>query len=126
MIDVKKLLTKILQSLIPSEASGTLGTTTVVTSSDNHRCYLVKTGKTVRAYIGIGYHNGTTQLGSGTTFFTIPEGYRPSSQKIFPAIAYRATGVTICANVVINTNGVVTQSTAANITAIYAVAEWTV
>lgn len=107
-------------------ANGTVGSDSAVSGADNKRCLLVKTGKIVRCYLCLGYTNGTTELGNNKTYFTIPEGYRPKTQQIFPAIAWRASGIVIAPNLTYRTDGVVTTSSSGtgNITCIYGNAEW--
>lgn len=138
MISLKKIFTKILQalsslqtsvsniqtSITTTYATATPGSATSVQNANQKRCYLVKTGKSVRCYCGIGYADGSTTIGSGITLFTIPSGYRPKATKIFPAVGYRAIGRTIAANLVYNTDGTITQTSAQDCVAITGCAEW--
>jgi hypothetical protein len=124
MLSLKKLLTKILETLVTASATGTIGTATAVKNADRQYCFLKKTGKQVRCYMGIGYNNATTQLGSSDTLFTVPSGYRPKVQAQVPGVIYRATGVTVIANIRIATDGTITQTSYQNATMVYMVAEW--
>lgn len=138
MISLKKMFTKILQTLSSLQtsvsniqtsttttyATATPGSATSVQNANQKRCYLVKTGKSVRCYCGIGYADGSTAIGSGITLFTIPSGYRPKAKKIFPAVGYRAIGRTIAANLAYNTDGTITQTSAQDCVAITGCAEW--
>lgn len=131
MISLKKMFIKILQTLSSLQtsttttyATATPGSATSVQNANQKRCYLVKTGKSVRCYCGIGYADGSTAIGSGITLFTIPSGYRPKATKIFPAVGYRAIGRTIAANLAYNTDGTITQTSAQDCVAITGCAEW--
>lgn len=125
------MFTKILQTLSSLQtsttttyATATLGSATSVQNANQKRCHLVKTGKSVRCYCGIGYADGSTAIGSGITLFTIPSGYRPKTEKVFPAVGYRAIGRTIAANLVYKTDGTITQTSAQDCVAITGCAEW--
>ena len=131
MISLKKMFTKILQTLSSLQtsttttyATATPGSATSVQNANQKRCHLVKTGKSVRCYCGIGYADGSTAIGSGITLFTIPSGYRPKTEKVFPAVGYRAIGRTIAANLVYKTDGTITQTSAQDCVAITGCAEW--
>lgn len=138
MISFKKMFIKILQTLSSLQtsvsniqtsttttyATATPGSATSVQNANQKRCYLVKTGKSVRCYCGIGYADGSTTIGSEITLFTIPSGYRPKTEKVFPAVGYRAIGRTIAANLVYKTDGTITQTSAQDCVAITGCAEW--
>lgn len=131
MLSIKKMLTKILQELVnlradttTTFASGTLGTNTIVQNANQKRCYLVKTGKIVRCYVGIGYANGTTAIPINTTIFTIPSGYRPKKRQIFPCAGYRSVGKTVVPAFEFNTDGTVTHNSGNDITMLVGSAEW--
>lgn len=109
-----------------SEASATVGSDSSVTGANNKRCYLRKTGNIVRCYIGIGYANGSTAISQQVTMFTIPEGYRPTAKKIFPAVAHRATHAVVSANLDINTDGTIVHNSGGDITSLYCTAEWSI
>lgn len=138
MFSLKMLLTKILQSLITINTNITTLQTAVtateidatvnssISSANTQTCHLVKKGNTVRMYIGVGYHDGTTYLGRNTTLFTIPEGYRPSSIIRFPVSMWRASGTMIAGRISISSDGAVMQITSTDATAIIGSAEWTV
>ena len=126
MISLKKTLTKILEALVTTTATGTAGSSSSVASADYKTCRLVKAGKHVTCYVGIGYNNGTTPLGGGTSnvFFTVPSGYRPASQTVFPAMAHLATGVVRMINLTCSTSGEIYTGSATNCTAVYGTLEW--
>lgn len=124
MLSLKTLLTKILQAVTTTTATGTIGTATAVKNADRQYCILKKTGKMVRCYMGIGYNNGSTQLGSSDALFTVPPEYCPKAQEQVAGIIYRATGVTVIANVRIATDGTITQTSYQNATMVYMAAEW--
>ena len=109
-----------------SSTTGTQGTTSSVKNADTARCIVKKHGKRVICYVGIGYNNGTSTIGSNVTLFTIPSGYRPSSQQVFPAMAYLSSGKAVVALLRFNANGTIIQTTASSVTAIYGVGEWQV
>lgn len=131
MLSIKKMLTKILQKLVALQtsttttfASGTLGTNTAVQNANQKRCHLVKTGKIVRCYVGIGYANGTTAIPANTTIFTIPTEYRPNSKKIFPATGFRSIGKTVAPAFEFNTDGTITHNSGNDLTMLVGSAEW--
>lgn len=107
-----------------SYASGTPGTSSVMQNANLKNCQLVKTGKNVRCYVGIGYANGQTVIPASTTMFTIPTGYRPSSRKIFPAVGYRSNGIVVGPQFEFNADGTITHNSGDDITMLYGSAEW--
>jgi hypothetical protein len=107
-------------------SNGTAGNAAIVQGANFKRCYLVKTGKTVRCYLGIGYADGTTPLPAGVTLFTIGSAWRPQERKIFPAVANRASGKTVAAGLEFNTNGFISHNSGSDITMIVGTAEWEV
>ena len=117
-----------LQSAITSiYASGTVGSDTVMQNANLKNCKLVKTGKNVRCYVGIGYANGTTAIPRQTTMFTIPEGFRPPSRKIFPAVGFRSgPKVVVGPGLEFNADGTITHNSGDDITMLYGAAEWEV
>lgn len=131
MLSIKKMLTKILQELAALQtsstttyASGTVGSASVMQNANLKNCKLVKTGKNVRCYVGIGYANGTTAIPKQTTMFTIPAGYRPPSRKMFPGVGYRKTGVVVGPQFKFNADGTITHNSGDDITILYGSAEW--
>ena len=107
-------------------ASGTPGTDTVIQNANQKRCKLVKTGKSVRCYVGIGYADGTTAIPANTTLFTIPSGYRPKERQIFPGTGYRSVGKTVVPGLEFNTDGTITHNSGSDITMLVGSAEWEV
>ena len=112
------------QAVETSYASGTPGTSSVVQGANQKRCKLVKTGKSVRCYVGIGYADGTTAIPANTTLFTIPSGYRPKERQIFPATGYRSVGKTVVPGLEFNTDGTITHNSGSDITMLVGSAEW--
>lgn len=112
------------QSVETSYASATPGTATVVQDANIKRCKLVKTGKSVRCYMGIGYADGTTAIPAGTTLFTIPAGYRPKTEQIFPGTGFRSIGKTVVPGLEFKTNGTITHNSGSDITMLVGSAEW--
>ena len=127
MISLKKTLTKILQALVSTYATGTAQG---AYANADKNCRLVKTGKHVTCYVGIGYSDGTTTLGSGTNsyYFSVPNGYRPPSNVVFPAIARMSSGIVRICNLTCNSNGLIytASSDMGSVTAIYSALEWDV
>lgn len=107
-----------------SYASGTPGTSSAVQDANIKRCKLVKTGKSVRCYMGIGYADGTTAIPAGTTLFTIPAGYRPKTEQIFPGTGFRSIGKTVVPGLEFKTNGTITHNSGSDITMLVGSAEW--
>ena len=132
MLSIKKMLTKILQELAALQtsstttyASGTVGSDSVMQNANLKNCKLVKTGKNVRCYVGIGYANGTTAIPKQTTMFTIPAGYRPPSRKMFPAVGFRSgSKAVIGLQLEFNADGTITHNSGDDITILYGSAEW--
>lgn len=112
------------QAVETSYASATPGTATVVQDANIKRCKLVKTGKSVRCYVGIGYADGTTAIPSGTTLFTIPAGYRPKTAQIFPGTGFRSIGKTVVPGLEFKTDGTITHNSGSDITMLVGSAEW--
>lgn len=112
------------QAVETSYASATPGTATVVQDANIKRCKLVKTGKSVRCYMGIGYADGTTAIPSGTTLFTIPAGYRPKAAQIFPGTGFRSIGKTVAPGLEFKTDGTITHNSGSDITMFVCSAEW--
>lgn len=110
----------------PTYASGTVGSESVMQNANMKNCKLVKQGKSVRCYVGIGYANGTTVIPANTTMFTIPTGYRPSSKKIFPGVGYRSNGIVVGPQFEFNTDGTITHNSGTDLTLLYGSAEWEV
>ena len=127
MISLKKTLTKILQALVSTHANGTAND---AYANADKNCKLVKVGKHVTCYVGIGYSDGTTTLGSGTGsyYFSVPRGYRPPSNAVFPAIARMSSGIVRICNLTCNSNGLIytASSDMGSVTAIYGTLEWDV
>ena len=105
-------------------ASGTPGTDTIVQGANQKRCKLVKTGKNVRCYMGIGYADGTTAIPANTTLFTIPSGYWPKTDQVFPGTGYRSVGKTISPALTFKTDGTITHNAGSDITMLVCSAEW--
>lgn len=122
MISIKKILKKMLAAMVPKEAAGV--SQAAISGADNARCRLIKSGKTVRAYISAGYLDGTTTIPTNTTLFTIPAGYRPKAEVVFPAFAWFKTGIGYAGNLRFYSDGAVKQKTSSYITSIYCAAEW--
>lgn len=112
------------QAVETSYASGTPGTATVIQEANQKRCKLVKTGKSVRCYMGVGYADGTTAIPANTTLFTIPSGYRPKATQVFPGTGYRSVGKTVSPALQFNTNGTITHDAGSDITMLVGSAEW--
>ena len=106
------------------------GTAQDAYANADKNCRLVKAGKHVTCYMGIGYSNGTTTLGSGTTsyYFSVPSGYRPPSNVVFPAIARMSSGIVRICNLTCNSNGLIYTASPnmGTATAIYGTLEWDV
>ena len=114
------------QAVETSYASGTPGTAEVIQNANQKRCKLVKTGKSVRCYMGVGYADGTTAIPANTTLFTIPSGYRPKTNQVFPGTGYRSVGKTVSPALTFNTNGTITHDAGSDITMLVCSAEWEV
>ncbi len=121
MVSLKKILTKILQQLVVTEADGTIASNI---SADKSTCHLVKQGERVRCYFVIGNTNGTTTIPNNTTLFTIPSDYRPKTTIVQHGLAYRATGIVIPVNIQVSTGGAISQITTSNATTLMATMEW--
>lgn len=114
-----------LQSAITSVyASGTPGTNAIVQGANQKRCKLVKTGKNVRCYMGIGYADGTTAIPANTTLFTIPSGYWPKTDQVFPGTGFRSVGKTVSPALTFKTDGTITHNAGSDITMLVCSAEW--
>lgn len=111
-------------------ATGTAGASPSVASADYKTCRLVKTGKHVTCYVGIGYNNGTSTLGSGTgnVYFTVPNGWMPSVNAVYPAMAHMSSGIVRMCNLTCNPLGEIytASSGMGNATSIYGTLEWDV
>lgn len=125
MISFKKLLTKILQELIPVEVS--LTADNAISSTDHHVCRLIKKGKTVRAYISVGYNDTSNAIPVDTVFFIIPEQYRPKTNITCSANGWLSTGSPRLSYFTIySETGIVTQRTSSSIAQISGSMEWTI
>ena len=131
MLSIKKMLTKILQELVTLRTATTTtfvnatpGTAAVIQNANQKRCKLVKTGKNVRCYVGIGYADGTTAIPANTTLFTIPSGYRPKERQIFPCAGYRSVGKTVSPGFEFNVDGTIKHNSGSDITMLVGSAEW--
>lgn len=110
--------------LLISEADGTAGSD--ISDANIKTCHLIKQGNRVRAYVAVGYYDGTTTIGINTTLFTIPEGFRPAARVSFPVFAYRTGGTAVAITLRYNADGTISQSAFSNITALYGTAEWSI
>lgn len=125
MLSFKKILTKILQELIPVEVS--LTADNAINSTDHHVCRLIKKGKTVRAYISVGYNDTSTEIATDTTFFTIPENYRPKTNIVCPVSAWLTNGTPRLAYLTVySETGIITQCSSSSISQICGAIEWTI
>ncbi|MBE6005579.1 MAG: hypothetical protein E7238_00140 [Sarcina sp.] len=124
MMDFKALLTKIVESLVISEKS--LEVSTALSSTNMHVCRLVKKGTTVRAYIAIGYSDGTTTIPTGTTMFTVPDGFRPPVDITRPACGALTNQRPCLAHFTIKDDGSIVQNTSSTMTMMYGAVEWTI
>ncbi len=131
MLSIKKMLTKILQELVnlrtattTTFVNATPGTAAVIQNANQKRCKLVKTGKNVRCYMGIGYADGTTAIPANTTLFTIPSGYWPKTDQVFPGTGFRSVGKTVSPALTFKTDGTITHNAGSDITMLVGSAEW--
>ena len=123
---ISNAVTALEASSTTTYASGTPGTATVIQEANQKRCKLVKTGKSVRCYMGVGYADGTTAIPANTTLFTIPAGYRPKTDQVFPGTGFRSVGKTVSPALTFNTNGTITHNAGSDITMLVCSAEWEV
>lgn len=110
-----------------STTSGTIAST--FNNANSKRCHLYKIGKIVFAVIGIHYANATSTIPANTTIFTIPVGYRPSSnvtlsgQFSLPATSTGFNKVVI-GSLEVSAAGAVTHTVGAEVYSIYCVGIW--
>lgn len=127
MISIKKLLIQILQKLTSLETTYvSVSPESAISSANNKRCYLFKSGNSVRCLIGVGYADGTTKIPTNTTLFVLPVGYRPSSLRALPVMGHRTNHVTISANISIKADGSIYYSSTSDTTAFSGMVEWIV
>ena len=125
MLSIKKILTLILNYLLPIEMS--LTPDNALANTDHHMCRLIKKGKTVRAYISVGYNDTSTGIAIDTTFFTIPENYRPKTNIACPVFAWLTNGTPRLAYLTVySETGIITQGSSSSISQIYGAIEWTI
>lgn len=125
MISIKKILTLILQQLKPTEIL--LPADNAISATDHHMCKLIKKGKTVRAYITVGYNDSSVSIPVNTVLFTIPEQYRPKLDIVCPATGWLSTGNPRLAYFTIySETGIITQRSSSSISQIYGAIEWTI
>lgn len=125
MLSIKKILTLILNYLLPTEMS--LTPNNALVNTDHHMCRLIKKGKTIRAYISVGYNDTSTGITTDTTFFTIPENYRPKTDITCPVSAWLTNGTPRLAYLTVySETGIITQRSSSSISQIYGAIEWTI
>lgn len=125
MLSIKNILTSILQYLLPVETS--LSPDSALSGTDHHVCKIIKKGKSIRAYISVGYNDTSTGIATDTTFFTIPENYRPKTDITCPASAWLTNGTPRLAYFTIySETGIITQRSSSSISQICGAIEWTI
>ena len=75
MVNLQALLNKLVRSVVIATTSGTVNSNITVSRA---QCRLLKFGSVVFVTVGMG--NVTSAVNTNTVLFTVPEGYRPSSQ----------------------------------------------
>ena len=101
MLDLKKLLTKILTHI---KSSSALATASGSPSSSLCRC--VKVGDVVDIS---GFYRRTTDITTAEVLFTVPNGYRPSSTLSIPAYVTNGNNVSLAFYVNIYADGTILQ-----------------
>lgn len=116
MLNIKKLLTKILNSF------GT-NTTYVQNSYGLLRLTKDKATNTVRCY---GYFRSSTDIGISTVLFIVPSGYRPKEQRAVPMYLTTGGGITTSYYGYANTDGTIIQQLGASVRSGFFSDEWSV
>lgn len=84
------------------------------------RCYLKKFGKLVFMSMYASYTSGSATLPSGSSIFTIPEGYRPAETQYMACFLSRGTYAAIGGILQVRADGSIQQSSTGVATGIYA------
>ena len=110
--------------------AGTTGTVGSSFSEANYKyCYLKKIGRIVFMSMGLGYNNASETIPMNTTLFTIPSGYRPSTDTNMVAqFSRKATSSSLNMSSVgvvkASTTGTLTQSHSSSAYCIYCFGMW--
>ena len=123
MVKIKALLAKIVANINTLNSKTAVSTTYATVNSNitasRAQCQLLKIGNTV--FITIAMGNITSSVNTNTTLFTVPTGYRPSSEATVQGYVGSAEG-----NFTISTAGIVRQTLTSSVQNCYAAGFYTV
>lgn len=120
MLNIKKLLTKITNSIGSDSADATAGS---ALTRGFCRCIKDRASGTIRLYF---YFVATQNLNTGTYLFTIPSGYRPSEEITGAIVTIDSSSRPDAGTCKITTGGVITQNVGSVIRQGFGVVEYKV
>ena len=124
MLNLKKLLTKVLTAVTVTEGTGTVAS--IYSSASVRVCRLTKVGNVVHMQLSL-YVNSTTNLTQNESLFNIPAAFRPKSRTSVPAVLTRteSNGGVLPSALVIETNGNILMTNGA-VRGAFCSATWTI